>query len=100
MNKRQHKKQRKLALKQAYDESFGQDDKHEHIHQYDDQLIIIVDRKHAHVTIKYQDLESLEPLPISALKYYIGCWNNPEKMYHATEKLIANSDIMWTPRLF
>lgn len=100
MNKRQHKKSRQLALKQAYDESFGQDDKHEHIHQYGNQLIIIVDRKRAHVTIKYQDLESLGPLPISTLKYYIGCWNDPEKMYHATEKLIANSDTMWTPRLF
>ena len=83
-------------------ESFLTPHDNKRIHEYGTDLIIIVStNKPQHVCIKYKNSE-LDYPSLSILKYYIGCWNNPNKMNDATKQIVNNStklNALWINKL-
>lgn len=93
---RTHKQ--KKDLKRVVKESFLTPHDNKRIHEYGTDLIIIVStNKPQHVCIKYKNSDikyknsELDYLSLSILKYYIGCWNNSDKMHDATKKIVNDS---------
>lgn len=95
-------RKQKKDLKQIVKESFLMPHDNKRIHKYGNDLTIIVyTNKPQHVCIKYKYSE-LDYPSLSILKYYIGCWNNSDKMYKATEQIINDSvklNALWINRL-
>lgn len=92
MNKRQQKKHTRVRLQQIYDKTL-KIPSYIRIHKYP-HLILWIDPKQQTITIRYYNLET-GPLPYSVLQYFIGSWNEPEKMYQATKRLTYSNDIFW-----
>ena len=59
------------------------------------QLTINVDTHNHEFNIKYKIFETVKPLPLNYLTYYIGRWNDPDKMYNATTQLVQITKDHW-----
>lgn len=95
-------RQQKKNLKRIVKESFLTPHDNKHIHEYGNDLTIIVyTNKTQQVCIKYKDSE-LDYSSLSILKYYIGYWSDSAKMHEATEQIVNDSvklNALWIRRL-
>lgn len=95
-------RKQKKDLKRVVKESFLTPHDNKRIHEYGTDLIIIVStNKPQHVCIKYKNSE-LDYPSLSILKYYIGCWNNSNKMNDATKQIVNDStklNVLWINKL-
>lgn len=95
-------RKQKKDLKRVVKDSFLAPHDNKRIHEYGTDLIIIVStNKPQHVCIKYKNSE-LDYLSLSILKYYIGCWNNSNKMNDATKQIVNDStklNALWINKL-
>lgn len=95
-------RKQKKDLKRVVKESFQFPHDNKRIHEYGNDLIIIVStNKPQSVCIKYKQSE-LDYSSSSILKYYIGCWNDSAKMHKATEQIVNDSvklNALWIRRL-
>lgn len=95
-------RKQKKDLKRVVKESFSTPHDNKRIHEYgNDLMLIIYTNKPQQVCIKYQHSE-LDYPSLSILKYYIGRWNNSDKMHEATKQIVNDSaklNALWIHRL-
>ena len=95
-------RKQKKNLKRIVKESFLTPHDNKRIHEYGNDLTIVVyTNTPQRVCIKYKHGE-LDYPSLSILKYYIGCWNSSGKMHKTTERIINDSvklNALWINRL-
>lgn len=90
MNKRQKNKQRK----QFYKGSAVDPRPYTRFHKYPN-LTIQIDRRKPALLIQVGLNCTMDPLPISYLQEYIGCWNDSQKMMQATRHIHEQTAESW-----
>lgn len=86
MNKRQHNKQK--AFRTIFE---PKKNRHNLRYHYADSTTLVVNHKTHTFEIWNEDFETIKPLPFSFLSYYIGTWNNRQKIENATQQLLNNN---------